>query len=320
MNRIIPYLPSRRIVHVNDIAGVGASLVRGLREFGEDATLRSIPDKRTVKNEGALALARLANIARWRLVANRYDILHLHYVTHSQYLRGFKGNVVAHAHGSDLLGRRRTRALKYAAYRADIFLYSTKNLRSLATQLRSDAIYLPNPIDEKVFQMGLLDRDTEYDFFVNCRWDGTKGSSELLKIATDLLGKGFTVFGLDWGIDAPLARSVGVHLLPLMNKSNFLLALQRAKVVIGQQKLGALGISDLETIALKKPLVANGELENLPIYDTYGRNSADLALEAIEELQTSAQKTRLEQASREVKRIHEVSRVSRELVDLYEQI
>jgi len=74
-----------RILHVNDIANVGATLVEGLTRLGHDAELRRLrPDgqRRSTLVKLLASPARRKVVGRQRQVeSGSYDVVHIHFAT-----------------------------------------------------------------------------------------------------------------------------------------------------------------------------------------------------------------------------------------------
>ena len=93
------------------------------------------------------------------------------------------------------------------------------------------------------------------EVFFASRWDDSKGGTGLVDLAADLVRDGVSVAGIDWGQHATAARRAGVRLAPKLDAASFRAAMSEADLVVGQFRAGALGISDLEAMALGRPLV-----------------------------------------------------------------
>lgn len=259
-----------RALHVNDVAGVASTLVATARARGLGWDLRRIPAGRGAPAP-LVAARRARDLAAAVRPLARADVAHLHYGVTGYYGWVTRRPVVLHLHGTDLRADARSRWLgpvvRSAVRRAQLVLVATPDLLDLARELREDTVYLPNPVPDALFApaVGTPDpagprRGTRVVF--NMRWDDAKGGAALVAAARALVhdgraGQGLDVVGLDWGEHAAAARAAGVRLVPLQDAAGFRALLAGADLVVGQQRAGALGISDLEALALGRPLVAH---------------------------------------------------------------
>ncbi|MGP7959858.1 hypothetical protein ACTVCO_03470 [Sanguibacter sp. A247] len=260
-----------RALHVNDVAGVASTLVATARARGLGWDLRRIPAGRGAPAP-IVAARRARDLAGAVLPLARADVAHLHYGVTGYYEWVTRRPVVLHLHGTDLRVDARSRWLgpvvRSAMRRAQLVLVATPDLLDLARELRDDAIYLPNPVPDVLFApAGSVPdpagprRGTRVVF--NMRWDDAKGGTALVAAARALVRDGLAghgdldVVGLDWGAHAAEARAAGVRLVPLQDAAGYRALLAGADLVVGQQRAGALGISDLEALALGRPLVAH---------------------------------------------------------------
>ncbi|QIK82844.1 glycosyltransferase family 4 protein [Sanguibacter sp. HDW7] len=260
-----PATSGPRALHVNDVAGVATTLVTTARARGLAWNLRRIPAGRGAPAP-VVAARRALDLVRAVRPLARTDVAHLHYGVTGYYGWVTRRPVVLHLHGTDVRVDARSRWLgpvvRAAVRRADLVLVATPDLLDLARELRDDAVYLPNPVPDALFApaAGTPDpagahRGTRV--VLNMRWDDAKGGMSLVAAARTLAADGLDVVGLDWGAYATDARAAGVRLVPLQDAAGFRALLAGADLVVGQQRAGALGISDLEALALGRPLVAH---------------------------------------------------------------
>jgi len=136
-----------RIVHINDCAFVGASLVRQLRDKGHD--IEHITRSRSI-------FSKTFGIA-WRILRTRdADIYHAHYALQDAYFtRILKRLDVLHCHGSDVRWRINGAwgwIVRSNLRHARKVLVSTPDLLNRALEYNSTAEYLPNPVDTEFFK------------------------------------------------------------------------------------------------------------------------------------------------------------------------
>lgn len=202
----------------------------------------------------------------WRvrrtIEALRADIMHVHFGT-----RGGVANsrpvvpFVMHWHGTDIRTTYYTPKgrpnVQWGADHAAAVVYSTPDLREHAEPVRPDAIYLPAPVD--LDELPAWTPDGPPRILFASRWDDSKNASGQLAIAEAILrmtdGR-VIVEGLDWGQRVEEARELGVRLVPKMAKDRYLAWMAGAHCVIGQGS-GAMGMSELQALAMGIPLVMN---------------------------------------------------------------
>lgn len=258
-----------KVLHVNDVANVASSLVEVANANGRAWRLHEIPHPSPEMPRWKTVAARVLDLVDFRRMRHSAEVLHIHYGPNGYY--GFQSEIpfVLHIHGSDLrrdlhhpvLGAIERAALK----RADAVLYSTPDLRSALQEIRPDAQYFPNPLPAEVLSYNPAIEPIPGRVFCNFRFDDTKGGRALIAEVGKLVSAGVEVYGLDWGIYAEDARQAGIILHPLMNLSDYLSELAKSQLVIGQHWLGSLGMSDLQTLAVARPLVAFSLDEQVPM-------------------------------------------------------
>ena len=136
---------------------------------------------------------------------------------------------------------------------------ATPDLLEAAQELDSSAIYVPNPLPPETYRRSMRAQESPKAptgrVFFSARWDDSKGGESLVDLAGDLVADGIEVVGVDWGTHAKSAKEAGVKMLPKMTSEDFEGTLKSADVVIGQFSFGSLGMSDLQCLALGRPLV-----------------------------------------------------------------
>ena len=152
--------------------------------------------------------------------------------------------------------------------RAGHVWYTTPDLREKAEQVRSDAEYLPAPVD--MDELPVWTPAVRPRIVFPSRWDGSKGGDALLQTAADVVSAVGTsgdvdIVGLDWGDRAPEAAALGIKLLPKMDKSLFLQELATAHVAVGQVT-GVLGLSELQAVGIGVPLIFADPFEDYISY------------------------------------------------------
>lgn len=253
-----------RVTHVNDVAHVGGTLVEAARNSGLSWEMWRLPEVRG-RNIAQKSRIRLADIGRFARVGHRSDVLHIHYGLFGYYARAARRPYVLHLHGSDVrvnLRQPGTRALvTQSISRAARVVYSTPDLRDDILRIRPDAEWLPAPVAEP---SGKRPKREANLVVFGSRWEPFKGSEQLVAAATALrtaLPEARLV-GLDWGVDAGLARSAGVELLKPLSHNGFRTLLGAASVLVGQIDSGSLGVTEIEALLAETPVVARFDLQN----------------------------------------------------------
>ena len=251
---------------MNDVAYVAATLVSGLNKIDHPALLLDLPKlgagvgwpwKGAFLPIRGFAMARVAAEAR----RARPVLVHVHYA--SQAVVGLLSGLpyVVHCHGSDIRGTRPgsawDRAISPAIHRAAGVLYSTPDLATDAHRLRSDAVFLPNPIDTDLFQPAA---PAQRDLLIAIRLNETKGATIALEAARRLILRRpeteITVVAPESADNLEGLGSAVRRLSPLPHDQ--MPDLIRAhRVVLGQFAVGAIGVYELEALACGVPVVAD---------------------------------------------------------------
>lgn len=279
----------RRALHLYDCADVGATLV----QYGQAAGLpwRYLPVRDAAHDGTDLvgSIRRIAGIAGWkarRLVGTaQSELLHIHFGTRLGGLdRRPRRPFVVHYHGTDIrtfyYDPSQRDKIQWGADNAAAVLYSTPDLQEHAQAARSDAMYLPNPVN--LSELPPWTPTDEPIVVFSSRWEGSKGGEqqlELLSAVRRALGPKVRIQGLDWGERAAEAGMRGAELVPKMPKGDYLRWLSKAHCVVGQMS-GSLGMSELQALGIGVPVLAKlGEgyyPGPSPVLDTGGDLLGDL--------------------------------------------
>jgi glycosyltransferase involved in cell wall biosynthesis len=276
-----------RVAHVGAVAGVGERLVEGLVAAGHDAVFVDLVEPGAEQLSAirkALALPRRARqmlAARRRLRSGGFDVVHVHYATRAIWFLGVAPVVVMHAHGSDVRdqpGPRRP-PLRWLARRVSMVLVSTPDLLA-----HIDGVYLPNPVE--------VDRpsappDTP-SVFVFSAFLEVKGAPRLVEAIRLLRQRrpDVPVRAIRQGPYAGEAAVAGAELIDPVPAGEIPSLIAAHQVVVGQQLLGVLGVSELQAMALARPVAVDLHLGDTyvdppPVLDT--RSAVEIA-DAVERL------------------------------------
>jgi glycosyltransferase involved in cell wall biosynthesis len=273
-----------RVVHVNDVAGVGSAAVEQARSEGLDWRLWPLPGGRA-QPMPAKVYRRAIDLARFRRAGRSADMLHVHFGLFGYYAWSVRRPYVLHLHGTDVrstltrryLGSMVMRSIRRAGH----VVYSTPDLAALVRDLRPDATWIPAPVSPSLCGPTPPDvvadrRESGQRVVFSSRWDPVKGTETMLDLAAALRTRRPEVelVGIDWGQDVTRARAAGVRLLPLLPPTAFRSLLAGADVVVGQQADRPLVVvADLEAMALARPVVARYTAaefygEDAPVWNT----------------------------------------------------
>jgi glycosyltransferase involved in cell wall biosynthesis len=260
-----------RIVHVNDVASVGPTLVQGLRAVGHDARFVDVPKiaaRWPYPWKLAAFPARLAWLAGLglRLRRNRVDLVHIHYASQAVLGPLSSRPYVVHCHGTDVRGATPTsrwgRSIAPWLRRAVGVVYATPDLEPWVRSFRSDALLLPGPVDTNVFRPQLAEPTA--DVLVSTRLDPIKGADQIVAAARDLLRRRpsttFTV--IDQGSETGAMRAAlgsSGRFLPPQPHSSMPELLARHRVFVGQFGLGIVSQAEVEALAAGVPVVSRLE-------------------------------------------------------------
>ena len=259
------YSPSSRVVHVNEVAQVGSALVRQARSDGKSWALRPIPPGRGKPSQ--VIHKRLGDFVDWSRQRLKADLVDVHFATNGYYGWGSQPFVL-HLHGTDI--RRDWQSpilhpvIEHSLRRADAVVCATPDLLGWVSALRPDAQWLPNPVPASFFTPNST-RPRPGRVLFSSRWDDTKGVDVLLPLAANLIASGLQVIGLNWGPLAHAASDAGVHLYDYMSPVEFANLIASSEVVVGQLEFPTLSMTDYQTLALGRPLVAAASMEDAPI-------------------------------------------------------
>ena len=300
-----------RIALVHDVAGVAENQAELLRQAGHQVDHLRLPDFGPNWSWWAKAitlpvrlLLYLPTIRRLRRVP--YDVIHIHWVP-----RGVIGLLsgkpfLVQAHGSDLhmhvntpgMFRLSRRVLEHAR----VIFYVTPNLETYIHRFRDKSLYLPNPIN--VRYLAVLPRAPEAvrRVAIFMRLDPVKGVERVFPAVERLASMGIEITALKWG---PLTKDYTqrygeivrfVDPVPHARIGEFL---SQFDLVVGQMEQGALGLSELEAMAVGRPLIVGIDramypADKPPVVSSY---DADELVAQIERLRDDSR--RLENLSRE---------------------
>jgi hypothetical protein len=233
-------------------------------------------------------------------------------------LFGQKLHIVWHFHGTDIRTMPEMHRLLFVKSPMEKYFVSTPDLLTHSYKMGIKAEYLPNPVDPLIeFEyeddsfirsevLGYINKlyhlsRVKKIIFIPTRQDYNKGlqtfihllmySQIIKRYQNEIL---FTI--IKWGnysnefIKTLKRMNLKVVVLPILNRYEYLKALKLSHIVIGQFKLGILSLTELEALALGKPLVIGGLLpivhsvypERIPVYEVNLNNFDNVLSELID--------------------------------------
>jgi glycosyltransferase involved in cell wall biosynthesis len=246
-----------KVVMINDCAFVAETL---LKYMPPDINKQSIKRTRGFWSK-TFGLA-------YAILKTQGDLYHVHYLLQDCYLatRLGKRPLIGHAHGSDLRSTLNHPLLGIIVRKnlrnCDKILVSTPDILSIAKQFRSDAEYLPNPVDPKLFYpKPPVPHNGKKRVLIasNSDWR-TKGTDIALRALAEIKDEvevSIIGYGVDFGRTIALASSLGLclNVWPRVSHKKLNQYYWSADVVVDRFKLGSLGMISLEAIACGRPVV-----------------------------------------------------------------
>lgn len=319
-----------RIALVHDIAGVATTQAQLLRAAGHEVDQIVLPEIGASWRWPAKALAIPFRLAAYlpairRLRSSRYDIVHIHWLS-----QGVVGLLIgrpffAQAHGSDLLANMRKPGLgmvtRAVLKRAKLIFYVTPDLIAYAPGFEHKFRYLPNAV-QVVEPAGpppaRLDRA-----IIFTQLHTRKGVEQIFP-AVERMSRSVELTALDYG---PLAgeymQRYGrvVRFVPRVPHDEIRAFLAQFDIVIGQMRQGSLGLSELEAMAVGRPVITGIHSRNYaedppPVIPAAGADDVAAAVERLKD--ATEELARLSREGREwVLRNHSFARNLQLLEEAY---
>jgi glycosyltransferase involved in cell wall biosynthesis len=254
----------KKVLHINEISNVAGILCKGLNEIGYKAELFKLASGKGISRP-KLALLRLTEFLRLIKKARAADIVHIHYGFFGIY--GILCGVpyYLHLHGSDVRQNLKAPFLgaltKLAILKAKGVFYSTPDLEEEVTRLRTDAVFLPNPIRTDEFVPGSVDTSNHIRVLSISRLNHNKGIdkvfSALKKVKQTTVNVEIHAMGCGIHKDLYINKSFIDKYLEDVPYNQMCQLLGSYNLLIGQMSVGAIGMTELEGLATERPVLAN---------------------------------------------------------------
>jgi glycosyltransferase involved in cell wall biosynthesis len=204
----------------------------------------------------------------WQIFRASADVYHAHYLLQDCYIANRLGKkpLIGHAHGSDLRNSMQHwiwgRIVRHNLKNCDRILVSTPDVLDRARSIRTDAEYLPNPVDSELFYPRTVRHNegkTRVLIASDCNWSvkGTDIAVKALSKIEEEVDVSVINQGSDFQKTLELASSLGLHLniLPRLPHARMNQYYWTANLVIDRFTLGSLGMVSLEAIACGRPVI-----------------------------------------------------------------
>ena len=253
-----------RIAMVHDIAGVARVQAQILRGAGYDVDMITLPLVGASWKWPSKAITIPFRLAMYlpailKLRNDRYDVIHIHWLS-----QGVVGLLIgrqffAQAHGSDLhvnLGNPVLRRLtSWVVKKATAVFYVTPNLPAYVPGFEHKLCYLPNPV--RVEEAAEPPPSRLRTAFIFTRIEEVKGVDRIFP-AAERLRRSVELTALDWGpLSSEYMERYGstVRFVRPLPHDEIPALLARFDVIIGQMHQGILSLSELEAMAVGRPVI-----------------------------------------------------------------
>jgi len=266
------------VLHLGEVSGVAERLSSALNaghtwsssnEFVLPQLTPGDPNSKRQANS-PLKAWQVKRRARLHISEHQPDLVHVHWARLAPFIPKTKMPRIIHAHGSDV--RHASGPFAKLVFRKmrefDLQIASTPDLLEF---MPSTSEWLPNPVDTDFFRDEIGPAD-EPCLFIFARFLRVKGADVLLEATRQVRQHlpNLRIMGISGGEFDDQARSLRVDLVPFVNQAGIRNLLQQSSLVVGQQKLGILSLAELETLAMKRPLLT-------PVkHDLYGDSFTNL--------------------------------------------
>lgn len=258
-----------KILHINNVANVSATMVEALQALGQSAELRRMRLVAGSRSTAAkllaspLRLQELASINR-QVKTGRYDIIHIHFA----YLGwlGIAGRYpyLLHCHGSDvrrdLQDSLRRWPILQSLKHARVVYYVTPDLQAVVTPFRADARFMPDPIHTDHFRPQDVAHAGPPRVLIISRLDPVKRVDIAFEAVRHLQARRLVaqVTAFNFGPQrAEFLGRPGIEYISGVSYEQMPDLIRQHDIIVGQFGLGSMGMTELESLACGRPVVCN---------------------------------------------------------------
>ena len=330
-----------KIIHINDIASVGSSLMSIQNMNGHESALFSVMPKgignnlmKRLKTLGQRL--KLVYRARLEIKKTKPDWVHVHYTTSAIWFLDIRCKLAVHAHGSDVRGSYSRFVYKtinqFVFKRADLILFSTPDLEKEMEPYQVSAHYLPNPIDVEYYSP-FVDSVKNRTEPLRILWlampskiKGVDVVIPALKFFSEAKNLRFTLLDnicLYESLNEFGVEQSNLKVIQPVDQSQVKQLILEHDIVIGQTVLGALGMSELQAMSCSKVVICFNRFPNgFKHADLlFGCNNIRNLVETISVI-TSMDTERLEEIGQScrfwVESTHSINTINHRLNSLYQ--
>lgn len=327
-----------KIIHVHNVAFVATTLVDALNKTTD---IEAIFFERERYSLGFRVHFKNMILFRKLIKKENPDIVHIHYLPTSLYALFARADYILHVHGSDVRGMSgniKSHKIKnillkkfkiYALKKAQLIFYSTPDLKNDIEKIRKDSIFIPNPVknSEIVKKDYLLKKDkVNILFFASLLSEkGADIAFVVLKILAGIYKERINIVCINFGKDKEKYNKYEfVNYINKIDHTEINRFIIQFDIIIGQLKAGAIGVSELEVMMHKIPLISNFKFN-----DFYPEKCPLISCDNAEDIVKAVQRLIENQELREelseqqfqwVKKYHSDENIALKLVDIYKTI
>jgi len=256
----------KRIVHAHDQCAIAENLCEIGRSQGERwLRVPILPEHLVFPHSIGYGYGVVAEIAARSLAFLTSSTLHIHGGHLSEFCRRTSIDYVLHLHGSEIRGYRASGkpfltvspGTLAAMRKARKVVYSTPDLAPFVSPIRSDALWLPTPLDRSRIPQGRGESWFSDVFFPHA-WNDSKGLENLRKVVQGIRKhskRRLRFVGLKLGSRLEIARELGFELVQPSNRIEHIERMIKSKLVLGQG-LGIVVATDLEALVHRANLLS----------------------------------------------------------------
>jgi glycosyltransferase involved in cell wall biosynthesis len=264
-------MKSLKVLQLNNIAEIAPKLSEQQSLVGINSTFINLW-KPFGSSGGALKLLSIpirlihALFLRLKIHLGDYDIVHIHYATSALFFLGIKAKLIVHVHGSDVRDQHfnvlRFKINQLIFNHADLIFYSTPDLKAHLDNYHVDAHFIPNPVDIANFFESCPPRHR--NIFIHASISRIKGAPIIIEALNKVkdLHPHLKISFLGFGDMLDKITHLNFHRLPRFSPEKLKDLISESGLILGQFKVGAIGMSELEALACKRPVICHFEYDH----------------------------------------------------------